>query len=452
VSVFVFTGPTISAAEAGVELEAVYLPPAAEGDVYRVSLKRPEAIGIIDGYFQSVPAVRHKEILWAMSRGIHVFGSASIGALRAAELTAFGMEGVGTIFESYRNGILEDDDEVAIAHGPPESGFKSGSEAMVNIRETLRKAELTGVISQELRTPLEKIGKDLFYPDRSYSLILRRAAESGLPEADLTRLREWLPHGQVNQKREDALTMLRLMHQRMKQGFKPKVVSYSFEHTAMWEAACRQSGELRLDADTQPRLVALESLVEELRLKGDAYKQQTLLALERYFAIREANRSGMTVTTAARNQAEVQFRQENDLADAGQLEHWMKANGLSTHEFDALMMDEARVRWVHSLTRLISVSSLPEQLRLSGDYPRFLARAEAKGRWLESVGSQDPSLDSAGLTEDELLQWFFEKQLKRPVPSDPNRYSQDAGFATPHAFHRALLKEYLYCQHQEQSR
>src|SRR5437879_13685909 len=58
VSVYVFTGPTISPTEARRELEAVYLPPAAEGDVYRVALKRPEAIGIIDGYFQSTPTVR----------------------------------------------------------------------------------------------------------------------------------------------------------------------------------------------------------------------------------------------------------------------------------------------------------------------------------------------------------------------------------------------------------
>jgi hypothetical protein len=448
VSVFVFTGPTISAAEAGVELEAVYLPPASEGDVYRVALKRPEAIGIIDGYFQSVPAVRHKEILWAMSRGIHVFGSASMGALRAAELAAFGMEGVGTIFESYRDGILQDDDEVAIAHGPAETGFMAGSEAMVNVRETLRKAELSGVISGELRTTLEKIGKDLFYPDRSYTLLLHRAAESGLPEAALTRLREWLPQGQLNQKREDALSMLRLMQQRLTQGFRPKVVSYSFEHTAMWENACRQSGELRLDVDTKPRLVALESLVDEVRLQGDAYKERTLLALERYFAIREARRLGMTVTTEGRRQAEDAFRRDNDLSDPAQLESWLKANGLTAHEFDSLMMDEACVRRVHHLTRLISVSSLPEQLRLSGDYPRVLARAEAKDRWLESVGSQNPSLESAGLSEEELVKWYFETHLQRPIPSDLNRYSQDRGFATPHAFRRALLREFLYREHE----
>ncbi|MFL6589632.1 MAG: TfuA-like protein [Chthoniobacterales bacterium] len=450
-SVFVFTGPTISPAEARVELEAIYLPPAGEGDVYRVAQKRPQAIGIIDGYFQSVPAVRHKEILWAMSRGIHVFGSASMGALRAAELSDFGMEGVGAIFESFRDGTLEDDDEVAIAHGPPESGFMAGSEAMVNIRETLRKAELADVISKKLRTSLEKIAKDLFYPDRSYPMLLRRAAESGLPEAELTLLREWLPRGQVNQKREDALAMLRLMRERLEDGLEPKAVSYWFEHTAMWETACRQSGELRLDAGAESRLVLLESLVDELRVKGDAYKQQTLLALERYFAIREANRLGMTVTTEARKQAELAFRRENDLADAGQLERWMTANGLGPHEFDSLMMDEARVRWVHRLTRLVSVSSLPEQLRLTGDYPRLLARAEAKSRWLESVGSQDPSLETAGLTESELLQWYFEKDSTRPVPSDLNSYAQDLGFATVHAFRRALLREYLYTQHEKKT-
>src|SRR6266404_8823397 len=173
-NVFIFTGPTISPAEARAELKAVYLPPAAEGDVYRAALHRPQAIGIIDGYFQSVPTVRHKEILWAMSRGIHVFGSASIGALRAAELLPFGMEGVGAVFELYRDGILEDDDEVAIAHGPAETGFVAASEAMVNIRYTLRKAERVGVISRHFRQELEKVGKELFYPDRNYSTLLRR--------------------------------------------------------------------------------------------------------------------------------------------------------------------------------------------------------------------------------------------------------------------------------------
>lgn len=256
-SVYIFAGPTISSAAAAHELDAVYLPPASEGDVYRLSLKQPQAIGIIDGYFQSTPTVRHKEILWAMSQGVHVFGSASIGALRAAELAAFGMEGVGTIFEWYRDGILEDDDEVAVVHGPKEVGFLPGSEAMVNIRCTLRNAERDGVIGTDLRSVLETIAKELFYPDRSYQFLLRQATERGFPVADVARLCAWLPEGRVNQKREDARTMLRLMRQRLAEGLEPKSVSYSFEHTSMWETARRQSDNLRLTSDTEPTVVAV---------------------------------------------------------------------------------------------------------------------------------------------------------------------------------------------------
>jgi hypothetical protein len=452
VSVYVFTGPTISGSEASRELEAVYLPPAAEGDVYRVTMQRPQAIGIIDGYFQSVPTVRHKEILWAMSRGIHVFGSASMGALRAAELAAFGMEGVGTIFELYRDGVLEDDDEVAIAHGPAEVGFLPGSEAMVNIRQTLRKAELLGMISKKSRAALEKAAKEMFYPDRSYPLLLRWASECGLPKAQLGRLRQWLSQNGVNQKRQDAVAMLRLMRKRLARGLKPKKISFCFEHTEIWESAWPQSGELRFDSNGQPRAIVLESLLEELRLEGDQYNRHTLMALERFFVTREAERLGLRVSSERRIKTEIAFRRERDLVGPAQFERWMSDNNLNDHEFEALMMDEARVRWVHQGAQVASLSCLPEQLRLSGDYPRLVARAVAKDRLLESLGLKNPCLENADLTEKQLLRWYFEELLHRPMPGDPNSYTRDLGFASPDAFRRALLKEYLYRRFEHQTK
>jgi hypothetical protein len=445
VRVYVFTGPTISPTEAKRQLDAVYLPPVAEGDVYRVALERPAAIGVIDGYFQSVPAVRHKEILWAMSRGIHVFGSASMGAIRAAELAAFGMEGVGRIFEFYRDGALEDDDEVAIAHGPAEVEFVCGSEAMVNIRQTLRKAERLGVISTDVRAALEKVAKELFYPDRSYPLILRCALEDGLPEGQLARLRQWLPSGQVNQKKEDALAMLRLMRQRLSHGLKPKTVSYCFQHTVMWESAWSQCGELRFDSN----VVGPESLLNELRLEGAQCRQPKLMALQRFFAIRETERLGMKVSEECRKKAEIAFRRERGLLDAAQLQRWMNDNDLSEYEFDALMMDEARLSWIQQCAQTISLSCLLEQLRLSGDYPRLMARAEAKNRLLESLGFKNPCLKSADLTEDQLLHWYFEELLGRPVPDDVNGYAHQLGFASPDVLRRVLLKEYLYRRFRE---
>src|SRR6266404_3118800 len=165
----------------------------------------------------------------------------------------------------------------------------------------------------------------------------------------------------------------------------------------MWESARRQSGDLRFDSKGEPSVVAVDSLLDELRLKGDHYKQHSLLALERFFAIREAHRLGMAVTERCRNEAESAFRQERDLADVAELERWMNDNGLSRSEFDALILDEARLTWLHQRAQYISITCLPEQLRLSGDYPRLLARASAKNRLLESFDLKNPCLPNASL-------------------------------------------------------
>ena len=135
--VAVFLGPTLPRDEACAVLDAEYLPPAAHGDVLRAVRRGFRVIGLVDGVFERVPAVWHKEILFALSEGVHVYGAASMGALRAAELGAFGMHGVGAIHRAYAEGALEDDDEVAVAHGGAEDGFRPLSDAMVDIRATL---------------------------------------------------------------------------------------------------------------------------------------------------------------------------------------------------------------------------------------------------------------------------------------------------------------------------
>lgn len=238
-TVVVFTGPTLPPHEAEQLFQASYLPPVSEGDVYRAALGGPLAIGIIDGYFENVPSVWHKEILYAMSKGIAVFGSASMGALRAAELAQFGMQGVGAVFESYQDGLLEDDDEVAVIHGPAELGYPMLSEAMVNMRRTLSDAEAEGVILSASRASLERIAKDLPYRARSYRAILQCALDSGVPPDDVARFKAWLPNGRVDQKREDAIAMLRVMGDFLRQAPGAATATYHFEHTTLWEQATR---------------------------------------------------------------------------------------------------------------------------------------------------------------------------------------------------------------------
>src|ERR1700729_3251607 len=103
---FIFVGPTLPADEIARTQGFVFLPPVAQGDLYRAARLRPRAIGVIDGFFSGAPSVWHKEILWAMSEGVPVFGAASMGALRAAELHEFGMRGIGRSFGWLPDGAL----------------------------------------------------------------------------------------------------------------------------------------------------------------------------------------------------------------------------------------------------------------------------------------------------------------------------------------------------------
>lgn len=205
----VFLGPTLPVEQAARILPADYRPPAELGSVYRAARERPPAIGIVDGYFERVPAVWHKEILYALSLGIRVYGASSMGALRAAELAAFGMIPVGEVAEQYRLGLLTDDDEVAVVHAPAQGGYRPLSEPMVNIRATLAAAVRESVIGDDLAAALTARAKGLYYPHRDWAALLDEHVPAG-PEAaeQLARLRTWLPAGAVDQKALDAERLL----------------------------------------------------------------------------------------------------------------------------------------------------------------------------------------------------------------------------------------------------
>jgi hypothetical protein len=209
-----------------------------QGDLYREALLRPAVIGVVDGYFEVTPTVWHKEILWAMTQGVHVFGAASIGALRAAELDAFGMRGIGRIYEDYRDGVLQDDDEVAVLHGPAELGYPAVTEAMVNVRATLAAAIGDQIVDPPLAVELTRIAKALFYKLRTWRAILDAAAP-GVGAAELARFREWFPAAAFDQKRRDALAMIDAISVHIATAPSPLQVGYELADTAAWQEARR---------------------------------------------------------------------------------------------------------------------------------------------------------------------------------------------------------------------
>lgn len=246
---YIFLGPTLRADDAGKILDAVYLPPVSHGRVYEIARKRPKAIGIVDGYFESVRAVLHKEILWALSQGIRVYGSASMGALRAAELAPFGMRGVGRIFEEYVRGDLEDDDEVAVGHGPEEYDFMPVTDAMVNVRATLQAAARAGVIRMSAQTAFTRIAKGIYYKERTYARLLELAGKEAGLRRDAARLRNALPKLRVDVKGQDAMRMLRVMRAECSRRRNTPGLKFEFENSSVWR---RLTAEWREERGKRP--------------------------------------------------------------------------------------------------------------------------------------------------------------------------------------------------------
>jgi hypothetical protein len=144
---------------------------------------------------------------------------------------------------------LQDDDEVAVLHGPEEMGYPPLTEAMVNIRATLAEAARQGILVPQGAAALTAIAKSLFYKERSYSAILEAAAASSLPAPALRTFADWLPGGRADQKRRDAVALIEAVRAHLAAGVEPPRVSYRFSDTAAWQAARRdvEAGQLLLN-------------------------------------------------------------------------------------------------------------------------------------------------------------------------------------------------------------
>ncbi|MEA1984632.1 MAG: TfuA-related McrA-glycine thioamidation protein [Euryarchaeota archaeon] len=208
----VFTGTSISHSDASQVLDATYRPPVRRGDVTKVTGQGFDIIGIIDGVFFDRAAVAHREILSAMKKGIAVVGGCSMGALRASELDRHGMIGVGQIYEWYRDGVLEADDEVAVTTNP--ETHEPVSTPMVNIRQTLNAAQAAGLIDPPATQRLLGIAQHTHYPQRSYLGIIKDATNADiLSSRDADALAMFCKDHEVDIKQTDAIAVLEKIKQ-----------------------------------------------------------------------------------------------------------------------------------------------------------------------------------------------------------------------------------------------
>ncbi len=203
----VFAGTSISHEDAKKILDVTYSRPVYRCDIQKAVQKGYNVIGIIDGIFFDKTAVAHREIIKALKSGVIVVGGCSMGALRASELDTYGMIGVGKIYEWYRDGVIEADDEVAVATNP--DTFEPVSNPMVNIRETLNAACDDGIINGDTCDLLMGIAKKTHYTERTYFGMVKQGVRDRVlsPDAGDVLIGYCKEH-EVDVKRNDAIAVL----------------------------------------------------------------------------------------------------------------------------------------------------------------------------------------------------------------------------------------------------
>lgn len=302
----VFLGPSLPRIEAEALLPGIeVLPPAVLGDVYALARRGDvDRIGLIDGRFESTPAVWHKELHYALAQGIRVFGASSMGALRAAELYPCGMEGVGAVFADYRDGVLQDDDEVALVHGPAQTGYASISVAMVNLRHALAAAREAGLLDADAATAILVQLKTSYYAARTWAAV--EAAAQSLGVAAVPELMRFLKSPERDLKRRDAIELL----QRLGQDLPPPPPVPPFERTLVWKEFVEQresAGALPAASETGTRDLVRHCLLHAVA-KADDGHEAWMRVLEQMLAERMGIEPELEEVQAALNALRVDLQ------------------------------------------------------------------------------------------------------------------------------------------------
>ena len=450
-SVHVFLGPSLAPSSAQRILPgAIYHPPAALGDIYRVARDGDcHVVALVDGVFQQVPAVWHKEILFALERGIQVAGAASMGALRAAELDVFGMIGVGTIYGWYASGMLEDDDEVALVHGPKELGYPPLSVPMVNVRWTLDKAREAGWLGDEERESIVAAAKRTHFRERTWERLGKRAAEAGVARPVMTRLATESRNPGNDVKREDAMQLLRCIESgrlgetsRHHTGRAAIWSDFTLARTSFWERFSAAAGETIPEGEAD-EAVSARDIRRYVMLTCEDGTEIMYKAMLDMLAERETLRRGELPSRSDMQAAVDDLRRAKGLHAAEDLRCWLVRHRKTKRDFAALARNRIVLERVAETAGAAIDAKFAEELERQGRLDQARREVAEKRRFLRERGLANPTFADCGLDETKFLAWSGERfQALSEWPS--TGLKGIFGFKTEREFLVEALSQYLW--------
>lgn len=442
-SIFVFLGPSLPRAEAQACLDAVYLPPISMGDLYTLVATRArpgDHVAIIDGLFEQVPAVWHKEILYALSCGIHVYGAASMGALRAAELHTFGMRGVGRIFEAFRDLELENDDEVVVSHADAANGYRSLSTALVSIRfgieEMVQSEAITPLLGQQLMATVSILP----YRRRNWAAVLKAASELNASPNCIARIRDQA--ARPDAKAQDAAALLRFLCEEAQRNNRPHEPNFTFQNTSFWNALT-QSLALRVEIERHASqfddTFERNAIANFVRAGGEGRDHWLETALLDRLAVEFAG--NFNPDRQELREAELRIARRHGIKNAQAMRSWRDEQGITDVEWQQILEIDARRHWLRRVMASQLDVFLVARLKAAGRYHSLRASRRIAREEIARCSVAKPSLADFGLTPEILQSWYVERF--GPMNPDPTSHAQALNFANLREFIDALLECYL---------
>ncbi|MEO5358279.1 MAG: TfuA-related McrA-glycine thioamidation protein [Nitrospirae bacterium YQR-1] len=445
----IFLGPTMPIEEAMSILDTIYLPPVEQATLLSaVTTYKPDVIGIIDGLFGQTLSVWHKEILYALQQGIMVYGASSMGALRAAETSEFGMIGVGEIYEMYASGQINDDDEVAVIHSSKTDGYRCLSEPMVNIRRTFHYAMTQGIIDNDSHSKLIYIAKKLYYPERVFQNIFTIALENGISKKTIDRLRLFVKTDYIDLKKKDAVKLLKTIRD-IPEG---KTTTISDKHFTMvnshlFKALYNRDRTVQYDGID----IHQDNFASYVALHMPEFNDFNFNAINRALVVFMADYFEITVPVEDIEKEKERFIQKIGVKNDDELAKWITDNHLTPEEFNTLMNDHARCRRMHKwfMTRQYLVKNVKvvlDELRLQNTYRQWLKGAANQEQIIQNHYPDFKETEHKGQNIKELIVDHMKKTGWRSEIS-AMEWVEEAGFADLGHLHLELLRAKLQRNH-----
>lgn len=194
----VFAAPSVRGLEA-LLASAEIRPPIQRGELDALREQgNPGRVLIVDGLFGASMAVTLTECRLLLEAGWELYGCASMGALRAAELYSVGMQGFGRIYDLMRAGVILDDAEVAVAYHP--QGFAELTISLVHLRFVLTDS---GLDKNRINT-CWCAAKAIYFLERSLTALRHSWLAAGVDKKTIEHLSQALQDPEQHPKLQDA--------------------------------------------------------------------------------------------------------------------------------------------------------------------------------------------------------------------------------------------------------